>query len=87
MVIAALKNHRKRERENQLYYIYTKLLPVTSNVVKQFFSQVKLTYTYFQNCLQPSTLEIIMFLKLNVECGIHDKDDCENGFGKRFCNY
>ena len=67
-VIDALKNHRKREWENQLYYINMKLLPVTtSNIVEQFFSQVKLTQTYLQNCLQPSTLEIIVFLKLDAE--------------------
>jgi hypothetical protein len=65
-VLAALKNHRKRQRENQLY-IDMKLLPVTSNIVERFFSQVKLTLTYLRNSLLPSTLEIVMFLKLNAE--------------------
>jgi hypothetical protein len=44
-----------------------KLLPVTNSIVEQFFSHVNLTSTYLHNCLQPSTLEIIMFLKLNAE--------------------
>ena len=67
-VIAALKNHQKRERESHLY-IDMKLLPVTSNIVERFFiQQVKLIVTYLRNSLlQPSTLEIIMFLKLNAE--------------------
>ena len=65
-VIVALTNHRKRQRENHLY-LDMKKLPVTSNIVERFFSQVKLTLTYLRNSLLPSTLEMIMFLKLNAE--------------------
>ena len=65
-VIAALTNHQKRERERHLY-IDMKLLPVTSNIVERFFIQVKLILTYLRNSLQPTTLEIIMFLKMNAE--------------------
>ena len=43
-----------------------KLIPITSNVVERFFSKVKLSMTTLQNALLPSTLENIMFLKINA---------------------
>ena len=63
--IDALKNHRKRQLESQ-FYIDMRKIPVTSNIVERFFSQVKLTLTYLRNSMLPSTLEMIMFLKLNA---------------------
>jgi hypothetical protein len=63
--IDALKNHRKRQLESQ-FYVDMKKIPVTSNIVERFFSQVKLTLTYLRNSMLPSTLQIIMFLKLNA---------------------
>ena len=64
-VIDALKNHRKHQLENQ-FYLDMRKLPVTSNIVEQFFSQVKLTLTYLRNSMLPSKLEMIMLLKLNA---------------------
>jgi hypothetical protein len=42
------------------------LIPVTSNIVEWFFSQVKLNMMNLWNPLLPSTLEMIMFFKMNV---------------------
>jgi hypothetical protein len=56
----------KRQFESQLFLDMTKL-PITSNIVERFFSQVKLTLTYLCNSLLPCILEIIMLLKMNAE--------------------
>ena len=53
-------------------------LPLTSNIVERFFfSQVKLTLsTHLRYSMLPSTLEMIMFLKLNA---IDVEDDSASG--------
>ena len=56
---------RKRRRKQVTYIDLTKI-PVSSNIVERFFSQVKLNLTYLRNRLLPSTLETLMFLKMNV---------------------
>jgi hypothetical protein len=59
-----LSSSRKKRRITKKY-IDVSLLPVSSNVVERFFSQVKLNLTNLRNNLLPSTLEILMFLKMN----------------------
>jgi hAT family C-terminal dimerisation region len=61
----AIRRLREQQQEQRKYIDIAKI-PVTSNVVERFFSQVKLNMTYTRNCLHPKTLEIIMFLKLNA---------------------
>ena len=55
-----LRRHHKRQRVEKKY-IDIAAIPVTSNIVERFFSQVKLNLTYLRNSLLPSTLETIMF--------------------------
>lgn len=62
--VEALVRSRKRLRLSTEYLDF-KLVPITSNIVERFFSQVKLNMTPLRNSLLPSTLETIMFLKLN----------------------
>lgn len=62
--LVVMKRHRKRKRVGRKY-VQIELLPITSNIVERFFSQVKLNLTYLRNSLLPSTLETIMFLKMN----------------------
>lgn len=62
--VQLLKKRRVEIRSPK--YIELKDIPVTSNIVERFFSQVKLNLTYLRNNLLPSTLEMIMFLKLNA---------------------
>ena len=57
--LAVMKRHRKRKRVSR-NYVKIELLPITSNIVERFFSQVKLNLTYLRNSLLPSTLETIM---------------------------
>ena len=52
---------------NLTQYLDFRMIPVTSNIVEQFFSQVKLNMTAMRNSLLPSTLETIMFLKMNTK--------------------
>ena len=59
-----LSSSRKKRRITKKY-IDVSLLPVSSNVVERFFSQVKLNLTNLRNNLLPSTVEILMFLKMN----------------------
>jgi hypothetical protein len=61
----AIRRLREQQQEQRKYIDIAKV-PVTSNVVERFFSQVKLNMTYTRNCLHPKTLEIIMFLKMNA---------------------
>ena len=63
--MAALMQGRKRQKSSASYIDFT-LLPVTSNIVERFFSQVKLNLTTMRNSLLPSTLETVMFLKANA---------------------
>ena len=56
---------RKRAAAKKVMYLDLAQLPVTSNIVERFFSEVKINLTYLRNRLLPSTLETIMFLKMN----------------------
>ena len=51
---------------NLTQYLNFKLILVTINIVEWFFSQVKLNMMTMWNSLLPSTLEMIMFFKMNV---------------------
>ena len=62
--VEILNDGRKRRCMSTKYIDLSKI-PITSNVVERFFSQVKLNMTNMQNYLLPSTMETIMFLKLN----------------------
>jgi hypothetical protein len=59
-----LMNARKRRRITTKY-IEVSELPITSNIVERFFSQVKLNLMHLRNNLLPSTLGILMFLRMN----------------------
>jgi len=58
-------NSGQKCRQIQTTYIDLTKIPVSSNIVERFFSQVKLNLTYLRNRLLPSTLETLMFLKMN----------------------
>ena len=60
----ALQAGRKRIRTS-ITLIDLKKIPITSNIVERFFSQVKLNMTVLRNSMLPSTLETLMFLKIN----------------------
>ena len=62
--IQLLQSSRKKRRISVGYSVSR--IPVTSNVVERFFSQVKLNVTNMRNSLLPSTLEAIMFIKMNA---------------------
>ena len=65
--IKALLEGRKWQRiDSNTTYMDLKLIPITSNVVERFFSNAKLNMTTLWNSLLPSTLEDIMFLKINA---------------------
>ena len=61
-----LKSHRKRQRGSKTYIDLGKV-PVTSNIVERFFSEVKLNMTTLRNRLLPSNLETAMYLKMNKD--------------------
>ena len=61
-----LKNARKKRKFAIANYINLKEIPITSNIVERFFSQVKLNLNTLRNRLQPSTLGNIMYLKCNT---------------------
>ena len=56
----------RKHKQLSIQYIDFKTIPVTSNIVEQFFSHVRLNMTLLRNSLLPSTLEAIMFLKMNA---------------------
>jgi hAT family C-terminal dimerisation region len=60
-----LEQARKRRRLNKSTYTDLSLIPISSNTVERFFSQVKLNLNNLRNSLLPSTLETIMFIKMN----------------------
>jgi len=60
----ALQAGRKRIRTS-ITLIDSKKIPITSNIVERFFSQVKLNMTVLRNSMLPSTLVTLMFLKIN----------------------
>ena len=63
--LALKRAKKKRKISPMIQYVDFDKLPVSSNIVERFFSQVKLVLTPLRNSLQPSTLESIMFLKMN----------------------
>ena len=56
----------QKRKQLSIQYVNFKMIPVTSNIVEQFFSQVKLNMTLLRNSLLPSGLQAIMFLKMNA---------------------
>jgi hypothetical protein len=62
--VLIMKQSSKR-RKHEKKYVDVSKIPISSNIVERFFSQVKLNLTCMRNRLLPSTLENIMFLKTN----------------------
>jgi hypothetical protein len=60
----SIQDGRKRIKHT-MSLIDLRSIPVTSNLVERFFSQVKLSMTSLRNRLKPSTLEALMYLKIN----------------------
>jgi hypothetical protein len=58
-------NTSRKKRKVISKYMNLTSIPVTSNIVERFFSQAKLNLTTLRNTMLPSTLEGIMFLKIN----------------------
>jgi hypothetical protein len=65
---ASILRAQAREQQEMVVrkYVDFSKIPISSNVVERFFSQVKLTLTHLRNSLKPRTLETIMFLKMNA---------------------
>ena len=64
--IKALLEGRKWQRiDSNTTYIVFKLIPITSNVVKRYFSNTSIIMTTLWNYLHPSKLENILFLKID----------------------
>ena len=60
--VEILNDGRKRRCMSTKYIDLSKI-PIASNVVERFFSQVKLNMTNMQNYLLPSTMETMCFFQ------------------------
>ena len=58
-------NRQQQRMESVVQYIDFTRIPITSNIVERFFSQVKLNMTAMRNRMYPHTLENLMFIKMN----------------------